>query len=90
MTILKFGFFAIAAFISAVGIFVGCVMMLAFLSSGQISVSYLSGGVPVSETVSRAAQNERFWWLFLLIGLGPAVLGAGVLGYSVRRLRSFG
>ena len=88
MTIFKVGFFAVAAFISAVGIFVGCVMMLAFLKSGQISLSYISAGVPFSETVSRATESQRFWWLFLAVGLGPVIVGAGVLAYSVRRLKA--
>lgn len=88
MTIFKVGFFAVAAFMSAVGIFVGCVMMLAFLKSGEISLSYLSAGVPFSETVSRATESGRFWRFFMVLGLGPVLVGAGVLAYSVRRLKA--
>ena len=88
MAIFKLGFFAVAAFISAVAIFVGCVLMLAFLKSGEISVSYLSGGLPFSETISRATDNDRFWRLFAAFGFAPVIVGAGVLMYSVRRIKS--
>lgn len=88
MAIFKLGFFAVAAFISGVAVFVGCVLMLAALKSGQISMSYVSGGQPVSETVTQALDNGRFWLLFVVIGLAPAVLGTGALVYSVRRIRS--
>lgn len=87
MGLLKVGFLAVVAFLSAVGIFIGCIMMLTSLQNGAIMLSYTSGGTGITETITRAGDNSRFWRLLLTLGLAPAAIGAAALWYSVGKLR---
>lgn len=88
MGIFKLVFFAAAAFLAAVAIFMGLVMMLTALQHGSVMLSYTSEGKAVSETITRAGDSDRFWRLFTTMGVLPAVLGAAALWYSVKRLRT--
>ncbi len=87
MGMLKVGFLAAMAFFAAVGIFIGCVMLLTSLQNGAISLSYTSGGKGIVETITRADDNARFWRLLLTLGFAPIGIGALALWYSVRKLR---
>jgi hypothetical protein len=87
MGMFKLAFMAVVAFLSAIGIFIGCVTLLTSLQNGAIALSYDSGGKAITETISRAGDSDRFWRLLLWMGLAPIVIGVGALWYSVRKLR---
>ncbi len=87
MGMFKLAFLALVAFLSAVGIFIGCVMIVTSLQNGSIALSYTGGGKAITETISRAGDSGRFWQLLLLMGVAPVAIGAGALWYSVRKLR---
>lgn len=87
MGLFKVGFLAVVAFLSAVGIFLGCVTVLTSLQNGAIVLSYTSDGKGITETISRAGDNARFWWMLLAMGLAPVAIGAAALWYSVGKLR---
>lgn len=88
MNIFRLVFFGAVAFLAAVAIFMGLVMMLTTLQNGSVMLSYTSEGKVVSETITRSADAGRYWKLFATMGVLPAVLGAAALWYSVRRLRA--
>ena len=87
MGMFKLLFFLALAFLAAVGMFIGAVTLITSLQHGAISLSYVVAGKPVEETVSRAADNARFWRLMLSLAGLPLALGATALWYSVRKLR---
>lgn len=74
-------------FLGAIGAFVGAVMLMSGLGSGQISLSYDQGGRLVSETISRAADGSRFWRVLGLMGALPLVAGAAAAWFGWRRIR---
>jgi hypothetical protein len=88
MGIFKLFFFGAAAFLAAVAIFVGLVMMLTSLQNGAVMLSYTSDGKAINETITRAADAARFWKLFTTMGALPAAVGAVALWYCVKRLRT--
>jgi len=87
MGMFRLAFLAVVAFLSAIGIFIGCVTLLTSLQNGAIALSYTSGGKAITETISRAGDGDRFWRLLLTLGMAPIVIGAGALWYSVKKLR---
>lgn len=87
MWLLRIGFLAGLAFLGAVAVFLGAVVMLSSLQSGEIAWTYTVGGRNVSESVTRAADAGRFWRLFGQMGALPAALGAAAAWYAIRRLR---
>lgn len=88
MWLFKIGFFIALAFLAAVGVFIGAVMILTSLQHGAVSLSYTVDGRAVTETVTRAGDSARFWRLLTMMGFAPVVIGAGALWYSVRFLRA--
>lgn len=88
MGIFRLFFFGAAAFLAAVAIFLGLVVMLTSLQSGSVMLSYTSDGRAVSETITRATDAGRFWKLFTTMGVLPATIGAVALWYCVKRLRT--
>jgi hypothetical protein len=88
MSFFKILFLAAIAFIAAVAVFLGFVMIVTSLQNGSIMMSYMSSGSSVSETVTRAGDPARFWKLVLTIGVLPLVLGALTLRFAVRKLRA--
>ncbi len=88
MAMLKVGFLFAVAFLAAVAMFMGAVMMITSLQNGAISISYTSGGRSIDETVMRAADGARFWRLFWMMGVLPMALGALACWLSVRKLRA--
>jgi hypothetical protein len=87
MGMFRLFFFGALAFIAGVAIFIGGVMMITSLQNGMIGISYTSGGKAVTETISRTADNARFWRLMVTMGVMPFVIGSAVLWLSVRKLR---
>ena len=87
MGLLKIAFFAIVAFLAAIGVFIGAVTIWSSLASGAISLSYTVDGKSVSETVTRATDSARYWKLVAQTGAAPVVIGAAALWYSLRKFR---
>lgn len=87
MEVFKPFFLFAVAFLAAVAIFIGTVVMLTSLQNGAISWSYGSGAKAMAETVTRAADGARFWRLFATLGALPAVIGAAVMWFSVSKLK---
>ena len=87
MDMFKLVFYFAVAFLAAVGIFIGVIMMITSLQNGSISLSYMSSGTAMNETISRVADSARFWRLFGTMGVLPVVLGAAVMWFSVRKLK---
>ena len=87
MLLLRPIFFIGLIFLGAVGAFVGAVMLLSALGSGQISLSYDQGGRLVSETISRASDGSRFWRVLGLMGALPLIAGAAAVWLGWRRIR---
>ena len=87
MAIFRIMFLACLAFIGAVALFMGGVVMLTSWQNGAIMMSYTVDGQAVSETINRATDSSRFWRIYTLLGIVPAALGAAALAYGVRHLR---
>lgn len=87
MGMFKLAFLAAIAFLSAVGIFLGAVMLITSLQNGSITLSYTSGGESITDTITRAGDAARFWRLMGTMGALPLVVGAAAMWYSVRKLR---
>lgn len=80
-------FLAATAFLSAVAIFLGCVLVLTSLKLGSITLSYSDGKDIVTDTVTRAGDAARFWRLFASMGLMPIAIGGVGVWYAARKLR---
>ena len=87
MPIMRVVFIGALAFIGAVAIFLGAVVMLTSWQSGAIELSYTQAGRAVNETVTRLGDSARFWRLFSLMGIAPFVLGGAAVTIGVRLLR---
>ena len=87
MSMFKMVFLGGLAFVGAVALFLGGVVMLTSWQSGAITWTYTSGGRDVTETARRAVEAGRFWQLYGTMGVLPALLGAAALLYSVRALK---
>lgn len=88
MTFFRPIFFFALGFFAAVAIFVGVVIVITSVQNGTITVSYMSGGKTVEETVSRVTDSARFWKQVSLFGGLPVLFGAFGLWLSVRKLKS--
>ena len=75
------------AFLGAVALFLGGVVMLTSWQSGTITLSYTAAGNGVTETVTRTVDAGRFWRMYGTLGIAPAVLGAATMLICVRALR---
>ena len=87
MPLMRVIFLAGVAFLGAVALFLGAVVMLTSWQSGAISLSYAEAGKGMTETVTRAADAARFWRLYGALGIAPVLLGAAALLLSVWALR---
>ena len=84
---MRVAFLGCLAFIGAVAVFLGAVVMLTSWQTGTIEISYSESGKIVTEKVARALNGARFWQLYGMMGLAPAVLGAIAVMFGVRGLR---
>lgn len=82
MTMLKLGMYIAAAFIGAIALFLGVIVTIAAVRSGQIQFSYGAGARLVTEVVTKAADETRFWQLVGLLGAVPAFVGALVMRWG--------
>ena len=71
-------------FIGAIAALLGAVVLGVGLSTGSVTIAY---GPDAIETISRAADPNRFWRAMLLFGLLPFA-GGGIASYlAFRRVR---
>jgi hypothetical protein len=82
MPLLRAVFAAGLVFLGAVAIFMGCVLSMAFLKSGAISLSW-GDRADQSRDVLLSTHPHDFWLYFVLIGLLP--IGAGFAAIIVGR-----
>ena len=88
MGMLRISVLAVVVLLSATAIFIGIVLLLTSLKLGSITISYTVGAEAITETISRADDNARFWRLMTLLGLAPLVLGAASLWISLKAIRT--
>ncbi len=75
------GFGAIAAFM-------GIVVLINSLSTGQVSYSYEDNGLPVTRTISKSEEVSVYWRTLGFAGGLPAALGLGAVWWGRRMMRS--
>ncbi len=87
MWLLRIGFLACLAFLGALAMFLGALVVLTSLQNGAISWTYTLNGRSITETVTRATDATGFWTRFAQMGGLPLVLGLAALAFSLRRLK---
>jgi hypothetical protein len=87
MGMLKLGFLAGVAFLAAIAIYMGLMILLTSLKLGSITLDYNIGPQAITDTVTRAGEPGRFWQLLMAMGVLPLVGGAAAMWYAVRKLR---
>jgi mannose/fructose/N-acetylgalactosamine-specific phosphotransferase system component IID len=75
MAMFRAGLAVAAMFIGGIAAFLGVVVTLSALKSGSVQFSYGVGENMVTDIVSRAADEARYWKLVITLGLIPTVLG---------------
>jgi hypothetical protein len=87
MPLLKMIFFAGLVLLGGIAVFIGGIVMLTSLQSGAIVLTSGPSGSEVTETITRAADESRFWRLYAVLGVTPLVVGGAVLWWGVRAFR---
>lgn len=71
-------------FIGAIAALLGLVVLVYALSTGAVTVSF---GPGMTETITQAADPNRFMKIVLGLGLAPFLIGATAAYLAMRRLR---
>ncbi len=87
MPMLKIGSYIAAAFIGAVAAFLGVIVIIGAVKSGTIQMVYGTGSEMVTETVTRAADETRYWQLVGLLGALPLAMGGLLLRWGLRGMK---
>jgi hypothetical protein len=86
MPMFRAGLAVAALLIGGMAALLGIVVFWSVLQTGSVSLSYGTGGAPVSETVTQAADASRYWMLVVALGIAPAVLGTVAVLWGWRTL----
>lgn len=88
MAILRLVFLAGLVFLGGIAVLLGFVSALSGWQNELIQLVYTdAAGSQVTETVTRAADSERYWWLMSTTGFLPLAIGAISVAFGLRSLR---
>ena len=87
MSMFKAGIALALIIIGGLAALLGTAVSIGAIKTGVIELSYGAGADAVAQTVTQAAEPERFWRFVMGFGLTPLVLGAIAAFWGWRTLQ---
>lgn len=85
---LRVAMYVAAVFIGAILAFLGIIVVLSALKSGELTLVYGGNTGTKTDVISRAADESRFWQLLILVGGIPAIGGLIATRWGWRKLNN--